>query len=294
LYTLADGFRELRELRQQLGDAERARKTPDISLESFAAKYLQIEASQGVFAPMLPATDLHRALVADFGELRHRRGRKLNYLAPRGSAKTTWTTFAYPLAAACQRWEPYIILTADTKPQAEDYLETIKRELESNDALAEAYPDAGGKGVVWRSDRIRLRNGVQIDAYGTGAKLRGRKSGVSRPSLIVIDDPQNKDHIVSELQRRRSLEWMMKDVLNAGNPQTNYVVAGTALHRECIVCTLEKTPGWDTRAFKNIIQMPYRMDLWGRWKEILLDWEDEHREAKALEFYLAHQREMNE
>jgi hypothetical protein len=35
-----------------------------------------------------------------------------------------------------------------------------------------------------------------------------------------------------------------------GRPETNVVVLGTALHRECIVYQLQRTPGWETHAFR--------------------------------------------
>ena len=265
--------------------------TPEQSVlgfEAFSKRFLQAEESSGRLVELVPQTELHRTLVKELEALRQVRGKKLCYLAPRGSAKTTWTTFALPLWSACHQYEPFIILTADTSDQAESYLESIKDELLQNEELAEAYPSATGKGPIWRGNRIVLRNGVQMAAYGTGAKLRGRKAGASRPSLIIVDDPQNKDHIVSELQRRRSWEWITKDVLNAGSPDTNYVVAGTALHRECIVCKLDKTPGWTTQTFKAIQQWPTRMDLWKEWEGILLDWNAADRTEKALAFYRAH------
>jgi hypothetical protein len=286
---------ELAEIETRLAALERRRRAagPALGLADFAARYLKAEAKSGEPVPLVPQSDLHRALAADLDGLRHQRGRRLCYLAPRGSAKTTWTTFALPLCAAAQRWEPYVVLTADTGDQAAQYLEAVKRELEDNADLAAAYPAACGKGPLWRGDRIRLRNGVEIASYGTGGKLRGRKTGVSRPSLIVVDDPQNRDHIVSELQRRRSWEWFTKDVLNAGSPRTSVVVAGTALHADCIVCRLQKTPGWTARVFKQIVEMPRRMDLWGAWELILHGWEDPDREQKALAFYEQNRAEMD-
>jgi hypothetical protein len=285
----------VRYLRQQI-EARRAARLPRPlrDLTSFAASFLKAEAKSGELVPLRPESDLHRTLVDDLGSLEHRRGQRLCYLAPRGSAKSTWSTFAYPLYAACHRAEPFVILTSDTGQQAELYLEAIKEQLEFNDALAAAYPDACGKGPLWRGDRIRLRNGVQIASYSTGRKMRGAKTSESRPSLIVVDDPQNKDHIVSELQRSRSWEWFTKDVMNAGSPRTNVVVLGTALHVDCIVCRLQKTPGWRTSVFKQIVEMPKRMDLWREWELILHDWPDDSREAKALAFYKAHEAEMNE
>jgi hypothetical protein len=132
-----------------------------------------------------------------------------------------------------------------------------------------------------------------IRALGTGQKARGRYHGSHRPTLIIVDDPQNRDHIVSPLQRERSWEWLTKDVCVSGGPTTNIVVLGTPLHRECIVCRLQSSPGWRTKAFKSIGQMPVRLDLWREWETILNDWEDENREAKARQFYEERRSEMD-
>ena len=159
--------------------------------------------------------------------------------------------------AALHGDEKYIVLTSDTGAQAQAYLGDLRELLESNEALLRDYPAAAGRGPLWRGDAIRLRNGVEVAAFGTGGKIRGRKArGLYRPGLIVVDDPQNKDHVISPLMRERSWDWLTRDVLNAGDPETNIVVLGTALHRESIVCRLQKTPGWRTKVFKSIGQMP--------------------------------------
>jgi predicted phage terminase large subunit-like protein len=190
--------------------------------------------------------------------------------------------------------EPYILLLSDTNDQAHKYLESIKLELESNALLARDYPAACGRGPVWREDRIRLRNGVVIEALGTGAKIRGRKNRSDRPTLVIGDDLQNNEHITSPVQRERTWEWLSREVLEVGTPATNYLTLGTALHRECIVMRLLKTPGWRSQVFRSIISWPDRMDLWARWETLLRDWDrpEEEREESAAAFHQEHQTEM--
>jgi hypothetical protein len=55
-----------------------------------------------------------------------------------------------------------------------------------------------GLGNPWGQDRIRLANGVVIEALGTGGKIRGRRNRAQRPTLIVVDDPENDEHITSK------------------------------------------------------------------------------------------------
>src|SRR5438128_670541 len=141
------------------------------------------------------------------------RGQLLNVVAPRGSAKSTHVSLAYPLREACAGREPFIQLYADTFGQASAYLEAIKLQLETNAELARAYPGACGAGPVWRQDKVRLRNGVLIEAHGTGAKIRGRKNRYQRPTLVVCDDLQNVETITSRLQREHDWEWLTRELL---------------------------------------------------------------------------------
>lgn len=261
--------------------AARVRDAPDFGpwAQRYFAKYFTVAPSS-----------FHLWFDDELGKFHRTRNQRLNVLAPRGSAKTT-RLLAYVVYCVCHKIEPYIVLTSDTSDQAEKYLDTIKTELEENDLLIQDYPRVAGKGGVWRSDAIETRNGIRIEALSTGRKIRGRKHRQYRPSLIVVDDPQNLDHIVSELQRGRSMSWLKHDVCNAGDPGTNILVAGTALHEDCIVCQLQKL--WPSRLFRSIEQWPDRMDLWREWELRYLDLDDRDREATAREYYERHRAEMD-
>lgn len=257
-------------------------------LDQWAAKYLS-----GYFT--CAPSKFHAWLKVELNRLHNTRGQRLCVQAPRAAAKSTWSSLAYPLWCVLHGIEPYIIITSDTTGQAQMFLDAIRSELETNPLLRRDYPHLTGGGRVWRNDKIELNNGCAIEALGTGAKIRGRKNRQHRPSLILVDDPQNLEHILSPVQRERSWEWLQKDAQNAGDPDTNLLVLGTALHQACIVCRLQKTPGWRTQVFRAVIRWPDRMDLWGEWERALNDWgkEIEERERLAREFYEANRGEMD-
>jgi hypothetical protein len=73
------------------------------------------------------------------------RNAKLNVLGPRGAAKSTLGTLAFPLRAAVEGREPYIWIVSDTMYQARQHLENLKRELLDNPILAQAYPQSVGR-----------------------------------------------------------------------------------------------------------------------------------------------------
>ena len=240
-----------------------------------------------------PLSRFHNWLGVQLQDLHTRRGSHLALVAPRGSAKSTWVSLAYPLWAALHRYEPYILIISDSQAQARLHLEAVKQELEDNPALAEAYPAAVGRGSPWGQDRIRLANGVVIEALGTGSKIRGRRNRAERPSLIVVDDPENDNHVTSAMQRERSWSWFNRAVVNAGTTETNILVLGTALHRDCLVLRLTQTGGWQGQVFKAIEKWPERMDLWQEWQAIYQSYEDPEHERKALAFYERNQAAMN-
>lgn len=234
---------------------------------------------------------MHRWLEHRLGRLEP--GNRLAILAPRNSAKSTWLSFAFPLRQALHGREQYILLVAETADQARRYLRSIKQELESNQALLKAYPDAAGPGGTWNVNRCTLRNGVEIEALGTGGSIRGRKNAEFRPTLVVVDDPQDRKHIASALQRRHHWTWFTQDLLNVGSSETKYLVAGTSLHREALVDRLLVQPGWEARRFRAIERWPQAESLWRKWEEHYTDRQTLHSRRQAWQFYCTHRTEMD-
>jgi predicted phage terminase large subunit-like protein len=233
----------------------------------------------------LPNSRFHNWLANQLHTLHTRRATRLALVAPRGSAKSTWVSLVYPLWAAVYNQEPYVLLISDSQAQARLLLEAIKRELEDNPLLAAAYPSAVGPSKPWGRDRLRLANGVVIEALGTGAKIRGRRNRAERPSLIIVDDPENDSHVTSASQRERTWSWFNRAVINSGTPQTNIFVLGTALQRDCLVLRLSRTGGWQGQTFRSLVCWPNRMDLWQEWQALYQDYPDPRHEAKALQYF---------
>ncbi len=232
-----------------------------------------------------PPSLMHRWLAGQLDRLAENRGTKLNVLGPRGSAKSTLATLAYILQRAVTGQEPYIWIVSDTRHQACSHLENVKQELLNNPRLAADFPRAVGRGPVWRSGAARLANGAMIEAFGTGQRIRGRRHGAARPSLIVCDDLQNDDHIASAHLRGRSREWFHGLLLKAGTVRTNVVNLATALHRGALAVELTTTPGWISRTFRAVRRWPRNMRLWQQWESVYVDLHNPRYERDARDFY---------
>jgi predicted phage terminase large subunit-like protein len=241
----------------------------------------------------LPPSLMHRWLESQFDTMVTRRGTKLNVIGPRGAAKSTLGALAWPLRLAVEGREPYVWIISDTMEQAHGHLENIKAELIGNQALAEAYPESVGRGPVWRENALTLNNGVAIEAFGSGQRLRGRKHGSHRPSLIVCDDLQNDQHSESAAMREHSRRWFHGMLLKAGNKNTNVVNLATALHGDALGLELTRTPGWTSRVFRAIERWPDNMSLWSEWETIYADLARPDPVDAARRFYDEHRAAMD-
>lgn len=240
----------------------------------------------------LPVSKAHRWFADAIESNASRRGVKINFLAPRGAAKSTLGALALPLREALEGREPYIWIVSDVRSQAQNHLNNIVKELEENPLIRASYLEA--RKIRWsqRSNRVAFSTGVAIECYGTGQKLRGRRERERRPSLIVCDDLQNDDHIASKTRRERSRRWFFGALLKAGDVRTNVVSLATALHPEALGWELLSNPAWIGAAFPAILRFPDAVELWNEWKTIYLA-SDADAERRADEFYREHFDEMN-
>jgi predicted phage terminase large subunit-like protein len=215
-----------------------------------------------------PSSPMHEWLESELAACSQSRGGRVNLIGPRGHAKSTLSTLAYVLKCAVEGAEPYIWIVSDTKEQAQLHLENVKRELIENGRLAEAYPLSVGKGRHWQRHAIELANGVVVEAWSTGQRIRGRRRREHRPTLIVCDDLQNDSHIASAAQREATRRWFHGTLMKAGTPRTNIVNLATALHRDALALELHAAAGWSSARFAAIQSWPTDLDLWNEWETI--------------------------
>jgi len=240
-------------------------------------------------------SQFHSDLAGDLNHAATARNQKLNYRGPRGNAKTTIGTVGYTLWCIAEGREPFTLLLSEESQLSSGFVRTIKEELESNEDLARDYPQACGVGSVWASEHIVTRNGMCVMSRGAGGRIRGLKHAQYRPTLVILDDPNEKGDAFSPTTRTRKLDWLNKDVMSVGQTGvTNYVCYGTPLHSEAIVCVNSRSAMWRTRRYTSIVKWPTRMELWDQWERIRTNLAAPNAEQTALQFYDANHSEMDE
>lgn len=214
-------------------------------------------------------------------------------IAPRGEAKSTIATQLHTLWEIVTGKTRFTVIIMDAfETQAAPMLEAIKAELDSNPRLAQDFPDIAGQGPVWRVGTMITRNGIKVQAFGAGQKIRGIRHGPYRPDRIKLDDIENDENVKSPEQRTKLFKWLKKAVLKLGPPDGSVKVfyIGTLLHYDSVLARTCKLPSWRYKKFKAIIKFPTNMDLWEQWEEVLRNDGDEEAEV----FYQQRKAKMDE
>ena len=257
-----------------------------MSFVDFCAKYLRHHFP-------LPSSQLHDDLKQRLEEIISSRGALENWRAPRGNAKSTILSLAYPLYCICFGLERFIVLVSDTHNQSKQFLADIKLELDNNEGLRADFPLQTRRGSQWSDVQIITGNNIMVKCLGMRGKIRGAKFGNWRPTLIIIDDPENDESAVSPRQRERALTWLEKSAMKCGVPDyTNIIMVGTVLNGECLVEKMAGKPGWRTRTYASIVKWPEKMDLWDAWEQVYYD-DPSDDKTLALAHYRSHQTAMD-
>ncbi|WP_162165796.1 phage terminase large subunit [Campylobacter fetus] len=227
---------------------------------------------------------LHEELSSDFVKfINSQKGSKNAYAAPRGHAKTTYSSKIFPIWLIAFGFKKFIVEISDAVELVEGNLEAVKVELEDNPNLQADFPEICGVSKNWKVGEFVTKNGVKLKAFGSGKRLRGVSYGAYRPDVVIIDDLENDTNVRSKDQRDKLQDWIDEAVLNLGSVDGSLLVVyiGTVLHSDSVLARKLKLSYWNAKRFASIVQFPDRMDLWDEYCEI---YKKEGLEA-ATKFY---------
>ncbi|MCX5638617.1 MAG: hypothetical protein NTX52_13150, partial [Planctomycetota bacterium] len=178
----------------------------------------------------------HRDIYNTLYTITNERGKKLVIAAPRGFGKSTLITLIYVLYSICYGKERFIVLVSNTASQVTQTLANIKKELMENAELVRACKTGAVSRLVhWQKESILTGNEIQVRALGSGQKIRGRRSGADRPTLIISDDFENADNTFSPESREKLKDIFEKSILMEGFEKTNFIFIGNLYHPHCLL-----------------------------------------------------------
>lgn len=274
------------ELTQAVLEAEELwRRAARESLEAWLYRYLPAEFNRepGEFQRGIYA-DLERCVRRQpiDGAVRD----AVAYAYPRGHGKTTTCAVGFALWVICE-WErmphfqgkpPFILIVSSSPETARDRLLDIRDHLETNERLIAEYGDltpprglrdedddegdptgkarrkkAKPGAYKWTQTDFMTRTGVRVKAVGTNSRIRGALRKGRRPTLIIGDDVENDEHVMTPEQRQKLERWFQKALLPTGiQGELLTIIVGTILHADSLLSRLlsdEYYPGWLKRRF---------------------------------------------
>lgn len=201
---------------------------------------------------------------------------------PRGFGKTTILQ-GYLIQQVVNLLHKVILYISDTYSQAELHTEAVRDQLEGNDRILDLYGEQVGK--RWTGAHWITRNGVSVLPKGVDQSIRGVKVGRERPTLAIIDDPENDINSLTPEQNDklwRQLFAVIRPML--GRRGDNKIIwLGTPVNERCVLLRLMEL--FRDKEEAAIIEMAARdvnhISLWPElWSKERLD-EEERIYAKA-------------
>ena len=157
--------------------------------------------------------------------------------APRGFAKSTAITHSYSLAALLFRERSFILLISGTEAQAILFLNDLKNELKDNEHIHQLFgkphflKDAETDIIVQMPDGHKFR----VMAKGSEQSLRGAKWMHKRPDLIICDDIEEDEQVMSKERREKFRRWFFGALLPCRSDNGIIRVVGTILHMDSML-----------------------------------------------------------
>lgn len=218
---------------------------------------------------------------------------RVELVAFRGFGKSTLLR-SYAIKEILYGVYNHIVWIGSSQETAIEQTETIKKTLIESDRIRKIFGVLQSK--KWAETDWVLSNGTKILPRGAGQKIRGRSHGfsdghgsvvVTRPQLVICDDIENDENVLSEVQRDKLSTWFAAAVMNS--LQTDFpwrvILSGTLLHQGSLIKEKMDSSSWTTISIPGC-DSGFK-SLWPEWKtdEELAIMVAEHRaEGKLATF----------
>jgi phage terminase large subunit-like protein len=181
--------------------------------------------------------------------------KKVGLAAPRGHSKTTSVTFAYVLVNVLFRAREFPVLVGNTYDSAVKFLATIRETLLYNEKINSTF--GINPVALWDKDSeneiiVTTASGHKFCIHATGIEQysRGIKWIHKRPDLIMLDDVED-DELVLSKERRDKLEMrFLSTVEPSGADNVIFRMVGTILHMDSLLQHVLDDPTWTTRVWE--------------------------------------------
>jgi hypothetical protein len=191
---------------------------------------------------------------------------RLVVLAHVEAAKTSEISVGRVLFELARDPSKRICILSNTHAQATKVVRTIAQYIEGSPELREVAPnlrrDPDGK---WAEHALTVvRPTIAKDPSVSASGLAGDIVG-SRFDLIVVDDVEDFESSRTEQSRRKTLDWFLSSAVSRLTDGGKIVAVGTVWHRDDLLSTLARRPGWRSYRFPVVDERTGEPNWPARW-----------------------------
>jgi len=179
----------------------------------------------------------------------------------RGGAKSTLLNKIHILNRVIYDNEPFIMIASENAKKAKSFLRDIKRNFDR--AIAKGMDIQ--RGEVWSDNHIEIMCEGKLSTIvvlGAGEDPRGYTSDNKRPTLLILDDVENRANMKTKEQREKIGDWILQDAIPALDPAGEVIWVGTIMHEDSELNIAIKSKEWDSMVFPLI-----KEDGTSRWED---------------------------
>ena len=179
------------------------------------------------------------------------------YVFPRSFGKSTTITIPLALWAALYGIHPFVVVDSATEKQAENFINTMKIQIEDNSYIKSCFGDVINKDLKYNASEIELDIKPQrskIQCVSSTSSVRGINYGSFRVGLLILDDAQDEKQITTDKACADLNARINNGILKALQNKNNHVVAlGTVQRKGDLYDTFLHSPTWKSHTEKCIL-----------------------------------------
>jgi len=160
----------------------------------------------------------------------------------RGSAKSTIFTLAFPIWSILGVHQiKHILILSGTQQKAQQMLDNIKRELETNKMLHDDLGPFKEEKTGWNTVSLYIsKYDARIACGSVGQSIRSTRFKEYRPQLIILDDIEDLESVKTKESRDKIEDWLTGEVIPSGEQATRMFLVGNLLHNDSVMKRLQK------------------------------------------------------
>lgn len=158
----------------------------------------------------------------------------------RESGKSSYALRTFPLhcLAYPKRGLDFIVIIKQNQRSASAKLKDIIAEYQANPLLRHNLVEIKEQSMNAFSVDVLNKDGervnIRIEAYGKGSGIRGLSNQDRRPSIVILDDIQDKEDSRSETILSADWDWFLSDVIFLGRSSRIFMI-GNNLGEKCVI-----------------------------------------------------------